>query len=121
MLVFLEHICKLSVSQHLVTSGNCFKRFTEVFGYFPGLYWSFYFSPCSISEWILGFLAPGTYLCLNYHPGPLLSVAHSLVDVTLVVVVVAVAVSGVKRWLSVLLVVKTATVTLHPSAAGGSA
>lgn len=45
--------------------------------------------------------------------------AHSLVDVCLVVVVVAV--SGVKRWLSVLLVVKTATVTLHPSVAGGSA
>ncbi len=45
--------------------------------------------------------------------------AQSPVGVSLVVV--AAAVSGVKRWLSVLLVVKTATVTLHPSAAGGSA
>lgn len=41
---------------------------------------------------------------------------HSLVDLTLV----AAAVSGVKGWLSVLLVVKTATVTLHQSVAGGS-
>lgn len=67
------------------------------------------------------FLPLSTYLCLHcYHPDPLLSVAHSPVDVILVVVAAA-AVSGVKRWLSVLLVVKTATVTLHPSAAGGSA
>lgn len=42
--------------------------------------------------------------------------AHSPVDVTLVV-----AVSGVERWLSARLVVKTVTVILHPSAAGGSA
>lgn len=45
--------------------------------------------------------------------------AHSLVDVTLAAVVAAV--SGVKRWLSALLVVKTAIVTLHLTAAGGSA
>ncbi len=86
--------------------------------------------PGPLSEGVLGFILSSliqqtcflplsAYLCLHcYHPGPLLSVAHSPVDVTLVV---AAAASGVKRWLSVLLVVKTATVTLHPSAAGGSA
>lgn len=62
-------------------------------------------------------LSMDTCLCLHFHPGHLLSVLHSLVDLTLVV---AAAVSGVKGWLSVLQVVKTATVTLHQSVAGGS-
>jgi len=51
-----------------------------------------------------------------YHPGHLLCVAHFPVTLA----VAAAAVSGVKRWLSALLVVKTVTGTLHPSAAGGS-
>lgn len=54
---------------------------------------------------------------MHYHPGPLLSAAQSPVAVTLVA---AAAASGVRRWLSVLLVAVNATVTLHPCAAGGS-
>lgn len=57
------------------------------------------------------FLRLSAYLCYCYHPEPLLSVARCPASAS---------VSGVKRWLSALLVVKTAAVTLHPSAAGGS-
>ena len=80
----------------------------QVFGYFSQVIWLRFivediFYP---SFFVLHTCA---YLCLCYHPEPLLSVGHS-----------PVAVSGVERWLSALLVVKTATGSLHQSVAGGS-